>query len=85
MNTCMHFKHPPKSYKLDKGIMLIFVSEKNRPLLLAKGVVKYFGIFNQIKNKMTSKLSRELYFALIYSKIKYAIEVYGNLFFHKYE
>ena len=27
-----------KSYKLDKGIMLIFVSEKNRPLLLAKGV-----------------------------------------------
>ena len=28
-----------KSYKLDKGIMLIFVSEKNRPLLLGKGVV----------------------------------------------
>ena len=27
-----------KSYKLDEGIMLIFVSEKNRPLLLAKGV-----------------------------------------------
>ena len=27
-----------KSDKLDKGIMLIFVSEKNRPLLLAKGV-----------------------------------------------
>ena len=27
-----------KSYKLDKGIMLIFVSEKNRPLLMAKGV-----------------------------------------------
>ena len=38
MNTCMQFMHPPKSYKLDKGIMLIFVSEKNRPLLLAKGV-----------------------------------------------
>ena len=34
---------------------------------------------------MTSKLSRELYFAFIYSKIKYAIEVYGNLSFHKYE
>ena len=27
-----------KSYKLDDGIMLIFVFEKNRPLLLAKGV-----------------------------------------------
>ena len=34
----MRFMHPLKSYKLDKGIMLIFVSEKNRPLLLAKGV-----------------------------------------------
>ena len=30
--------HLPKSYKLYKGIMLSFVSEKNRPLLLAKGV-----------------------------------------------
>ena len=27
---------------------------------------------------MTPKLSRELYFAFIYSKLKYAIEVYGN-------
>ena len=43
-----------------------------------KSLVKYFGIFNQIKNKVTSKLSRELYFAFIYSKIKYAFEVYGN-------
>ena len=45
---------------------------------IGKFLVKYFGIFNQIKNKVTSKLSRELYFACIYSKIKYAIEVYGN-------
>ena len=45
---------------------------------IGKSLVKYFGIFNQIKNKVTSKLSRELYFAFIYSKIKYAIEVYGN-------
>ena len=30
--------HPPKSCKLHEGIMLIFVSEKNRPLLLAKVV-----------------------------------------------
>ena len=27
-----------KSHKLDEGILLIFVSGKNRPLLLAKGV-----------------------------------------------
>ena len=33
--------HLPKLCKLDEGIMLIFVSEKNRPLLLAKGVWKY--------------------------------------------
>ena len=45
---------------------------------IGKSLVKYFGIFNQIKNKVTLKLSRELYFAFIYSKIKYAIEVYGN-------
>ena len=35
--TCILCTHQ-KSYKLDEGIMLIFVSEKNRPLLLAKGV-----------------------------------------------
>ena len=29
-----------KSYKLDKGIMLMFVSEKNRPLLLARSVCR---------------------------------------------
>ena len=38
MTTYMHFMHPQKSYKLDVGIMLIFVSAENRPLLLAKGV-----------------------------------------------
>ena len=45
---------------------------------IGKSLVKYFGIFNQIKNKVTSTLSRELYFVFMYSKIKYAIEVYGN-------
>ena len=40
MNTCMHLCTHQKSYKLDKGIMLIFVSEKIRPLLLAKGVFR---------------------------------------------
>ena len=38
MTTCMHFMHPPKIYKFDKGVMIIFVSGKKRPLLLAKGV-----------------------------------------------
>ena len=38
MTNCMHFMHPPKLYKFDEVIMIIFVSGKNRPLLLAKGV-----------------------------------------------
>ena len=40
-NERLHAFYAPtkKSYKFDKGIMLIFVSEKNRPLRLAKGVV----------------------------------------------
>ena len=38
MNICMHFMNHQKSYKLDKGIMLIFVPEKKGPVLLAKGV-----------------------------------------------
>ena len=39
-NEHLHAFYAPnkKSCKLDKGIMLIFVSEINRPLLLAKGV-----------------------------------------------
>ena len=44
-NEHLHAFYAPnkKSCKLDKGIMLIFVSEINRPLLLAKGVVIIFG------------------------------------------
>ena len=34
---------------------------------VGKSLVKYFGNFNPIKNKVTSQLSRELYFAFIYS------------------
>ena len=45
---------------------------------IGKSLAKYFGIFNQMKDKVTSKFSREPYFSFIYSKIKYTIEVYGN-------
>ena len=38
--ACISCTHQ-KSYKLDKGIMLTFVFEKNRPLLLAKGVCSW--------------------------------------------
>ena len=53
MNTCMHFMHPPKSYKLNKAIMLIFVFEKNRPLLLAKGV--RMCVYIMTKHEIPSK------------------------------
>ena len=45
-NEHLHAFYAPvkKSYKLDKGIMLIFASEKNRPLLLAKGVYEWFSM-----------------------------------------
>ena len=32
MTTCTHCMHPPKSYKLDQGIMINFASGKRRPL-----------------------------------------------------
>ena len=44
MNSYMHLCTHQKLYKLNEGIMLIFVSEKNRPLLWAKGVCKFMVI-----------------------------------------
>ena len=41
-------------------------------------LVKYFGIFNQIKPFITSRIARQLYFAFINSRISYGIEVYGH-------
>ena len=41
-------------------------------------LIKFFGIFNHIKCKVNLKLSRQLYHAFIYSKIKYGMEVYGS-------
>ena len=39
MTTYMHFMQLPKNMQIELGHMLIFVSEKNRPLLLSKGVL----------------------------------------------
>ena len=33
---------------------------------LGKSLIKYFGIFNKIKYRVTNKLARELYNAFIY-------------------
>ena len=43
-----------------------------------KSLIRYYGIFNHIKNFINKKVIRQLYFALVYSKIKYGIELYGS-------
>ena len=45
---------------------------------VCKSLLKFFGIFNKIKFFVTNKLSRQLYFAFVHSRIKYSIEVYGS-------
>ena len=40
--------------------------------------VKYFGICNHIKSFITSRITRQLYFAFINSRINHGIEVYGH-------
>ena len=41
-------------------------------------LVKYFGIFNQLKDYVSNQLARKLYYAFVYSNISYGIEVYGS-------
>ena len=48
-----------KSYKLDKGIMVIFVSEKNRTLLMAKGVYQDEVLFWDVRDFIMIRLMLE--------------------------
>ena len=45
---------------------------------LCKKLTQYFGIFKKVKDKVTPKIVRQLYFAFIYSRINYGIQVYGS-------
>ena len=45
---------------------------------VCKSLLKYFGIFNHVRKFLPRKLARQLYFAFIFSRIKYGLEVYGN-------
>ena len=45
---------------------------------LCKSLINYFGIFNHIKYKITCVVVRQLYYAFIYSRINYGIELYGS-------
>ena len=37
--------------------------------ILCESLLKYFGIFNHIKYKVTPKIARQIYYAFIYSRI----------------
>ena len=43
-----------------------------------KSLLKFYGIFNQVKCFVKKKIIRQLYFSYIHSRIKYGIEVYGS-------
>ena len=46
--------------------------------ILYESLFKYFGIFNHVKYKVTPKVARQIYYAFIYSRIQYGIEVYSS-------
>ena len=51
---------------------------KHHVQYISKSLLKYFGIFNHIKHIVTRPVARQLYFAFIYSRVSYGIEVYGS-------
>ena len=45
---------------------------------VCSSLIKFFGIFSKIKHFMNKNTARNIYFAQIYSRINYGIEVYGK-------
>ena len=45
---------------------------------VCSSLVQFFGIFNHIKLFVFRKIAKQIYFACIYSKIRYAIEIFGS-------
>ena len=45
---------------------------------VCNSLIKFVGIFKQLRHKVTKNTVRQLYHAFIYSKMKYSLEVYGN-------
>ena len=67
--------------KSAKYIRVIFdekLSWNEQISYMCKSLLKYFGIFYHIRGVIPKQLARQLYYAFIYSRIKYGIEVYGN-------
>ena len=51
---------------------------KNHIDYLLKSIMKYFGIFNNIKGYISKPLARQLFFAFVNSRITYGIEAFGS-------
>ena len=45
---------------------------------LNESLIKLFGTFNQLKDYVSAKLARQIYYPFVYSRISYGIEVYGS-------
>ena len=45
---------------------------------VCKTLLQFFRLFNHIKSFVTKRIARQLYFACIYSRIKYGIEIFGS-------
>ena len=45
---------------------------------LNESLIKLFGIFNQLKDYVSAKLARQIYYSFVYSRITYGIEFYGS-------
>ena len=45
---------------------------------LCQKLVKFFGIFKKIRQCITLKIARQLYFSFIYSRINYGLQIYGS-------
>lgn len=64
-----------------KYIGLIFdekLTWENHIVHLCKSLTKYFSIFYNIRQLININLSRTIYYACIFSRLKYGIEVYGS-------
>ena len=44
----------------------------------SNSIIKYFGIFNHIRYKVNDKTAGQLYFAFVFPRLEYGIEIYGN-------
>ena len=45
---------------------------------LCKRLLKYIGIFYQIRNTLPTETAIQIYYSFIYSQLSYAIEIYGT-------